>query len=81
MRGDVVGGAATNMWRPVAVEVACRKDAPPPMWGHAVAAADGKIWIAGGRMKGLKNKLQRRTFCLDTGPPPGSSLFRGPRCS
>lgn len=66
--------AATNMWRPVAVEVGSRKDAPPAMWGHAIAAAQGKIWIAGGRTRGLKSKLQRKTFCLDTGfpAPPGA---------
>lgn len=77
----MTGGAATNTWQTVAAETARRKDAPPPMWGHAVAAAQGCIWVAGGRTKGLKARLQRRTFCLDTGAlrlgtqPQASPLF------
>jgi len=51
------------MWRPVH-HAGGRKDAPPALWGHAIAASQGKIWVAGGRST---RKLQRKTFCLDTG--------------
>ena len=63
--------AATNMWRPVQPAVVGRKEAPPALWGHAIAASTSKIWVAGGRSG---RKLQRKTFCLNTGAAAGDSV-------
>lgn len=64
--------AATNMWRRLHVAAGSRKGGPPALCGHAIAASDGKIWVAGGR---TGRKLHRRTFCLDTGA--GRQCFVG----
>lgn len=65
--------AATNMWRRVHPMAGSKKDGPPALCGHAMAASEGKIWVAGGR---VGRKLQRRTFCLDTGA--AAELYKSP---
>lgn len=69
LSGLYVFSFATNQWRSLAAHVAKADILPPPMWGHAMAAASGKIWLVGGRVKGHrrgKTKLQNQGFCLDT---------------
>lgn len=79
LAGLFIFNCATNQWRPATPHMAKGAMMPPPMWGHAMAAADNKIWLWGGRVKGLRRgkiQLQNQSFCLDIETLTWSALPR-----